>query len=99
MECFIFKFKTNIRAKYKNVFYSINRPNPLRERQAAIEVGRNCWFWRADCFRSEVSAWKGRCDQFFLLKAQHYPKILSKGKKDSWLQGNRVTEARAHNVP
>lgn len=43
-------------------------------RQEASGVGRNCCFWRAACFRSEVSSWNERRVQYFLIKAQHYPR-------------------------
>lgn len=46
-------------------------------RQAASGVGRNCCFWRAACFRSEVNSWNGRLVQYFLTKApQLYPRSI-----------------------
>ena len=82
LECLTFRFKTNIRAKYESLLHIINKLNPHGERQVASGVGRNCCFWRAACFCSEVSSWNGRLVQYFLIKAQHYPKILSRGKQD-----------------
>lgn len=80
-----FRFKTNIRAKYERLLHIINKLNPHGERgKWPVEWGSNCCFWRAACFRSEVSSRNGRRVQYFLIKAQHYPKILSRGKQDSW---------------
>ncbi len=84
-----------------SLLHIINKLNPHGERQVASGVGRNCCFWRAACFCSEVHSWNGRRVQYFLIKAQQNPKILSGGKQDSWLtpgflrggEGERESEA------
>lgn len=89
---FSIQIKTNIRAKCEILLHIINKLIPHGERQVASGVGRNCCFWRAACFRSEVRSWNGRRVQYFLIKAQQYPMILSRGKHDCWLTPSFLSE-------
>lgn len=89
---FRIQIKTNIRAKCESLLHIINKLIPHGERQVASGVGRNCCFWRAACFRSEVRSWNGRRVQYFLIKAQQYPMILSRGKQDCWLTPSFLSE-------
>lgn len=73
------------RAGDGSLVYIMNKLNLHGKRQVASGVGKNCCFWIAACFRSEVSFWNGRLVQYFLIKAQHQSKILSREKQDSWL--------------
>lgn len=96
---FRIQIKTNIRAKCESLLHIINKLIPHGERQVASGVGRNCCFWRAACFRSEVRSWNGRRVQYFLIKAQQYPMILSRGKQDCWLTPSFLSEReREHTV-
>lgn len=107
VECLAFRYKINIRVKYEDLPHIINKLNPHGERQVASGVGRNCCFWRAACFHSGVCSWNERHAQNFLIKAQHYPKILHRDKQGSWLtpgllllqEREREREEWAHCVP
>lgn len=85
------RIQTNIRSECKNVLYIINRLSPHGEGQVASKVGRECCFWRAACFCSEVIAWNGRSVQSFPLKA-HYSEILSRGRGEMERAGGRGHE-------
>ena len=55
-------------------------------------------------FAQRLASWNGRRVQYFLIKAQHYPRILSRGKQDSWLTPGflhlllRVSERHEHTM-
>lgn len=70
-------------AEEGSLLYIINSLNLHGERQVASGVSRNCCFWIATCFHSEVSFWKGQRVQYVLITAQDYSKTLSREKRDS----------------
>lgn len=89
-------------AEEGSLLYIMNKLNLHGKRQVASGVGRNCCFWIAACFHSEVSFWNGRHVQYFFIKAQHYSKTLSREKQDSWrtpdLLRQRARERHEHTM-